>query len=102
MEHAGIDLSGLSNIPEIFPQIATGSPCHIHFIMVFVAAVRALPFHIIIDDDLAILAAHLAVISLCIKFRILDIFVNIFYKFFQCRKVISQIRDLDIRDRPAR
>ena len=101
MEHPGANLFRLSDIPEIFPQITARPPCHIHFIVVFIAAVRAFPLLILVYDDLAVKPAHMAVIGFRVELRVLDIIINKFDKFLERRQIVLQVRNLHIRDRPA-
>ena len=48
------------------------------------SAVWTFPFKIIINNNLAVISAHMAIIRFCIEFRILDVIINIFHNFFQC------------------
>ncbi len=62
MHDPGADFFCFSNIPEIFTQIPAGSADDIHFCMILISTLRAFPFKIIIDHDLAVISAALAVI----------------------------------------
>ena len=57
MHDAGADLLCLAEVPEILPQVSAGPADHIQSGMVFIAALRALPLKIVIDQDLAVIAA---------------------------------------------
>ena len=52
MHHALFDLLRPSLIPELGSDIAAGSSCYIHLILITVSAVRAFP------DQLAVLVVH--------------------------------------------
>lgn len=62
MKNPCLDLLCLADIPEVFTEIAASSSCDIHLIVILVAALRTFPFAVIVDDDLAVITAHVAVI----------------------------------------
>ena len=62
VQNAGFDFFGFAHVPEVFAQVAAGTAGYVHQVMVFVAAVRAFPFQIVVDDNFAVEAAHMAVV----------------------------------------
>ena len=79
MQHSVFDFLRPALIPELGSDIAAGTSCYEQLILVAVATVRAFPDQlagIVSDDlDLAVIAAHLAVVALRIKLCIYDIIV---------------------------
>ena len=65
-------------------------------VMVFISAVWTFPLKIIINNNLAVISAHMTIIRFCIKFSILNMLINIFNNFFQCRQVVLHIWHLYI------
>lgn len=59
-------------------------------------AVWTFPLKIIINNNLAVISAHMTIIRFCIKFSILNMLINIFNNFFQCRQVVLHIWHLYI------
>ena len=67
MQHAVADLLGSTLVPELGTDVAARTTGDIHLLLVAVAAVGALPHQltVVLDNlDLAIVAAHLAVVAL--------------------------------------
>ena len=101
MQHSGFDFFCFSDVPEVFAEVAACSSCDVHFGVIFIAALRAFPFIIIIDDNFAVVAAHVAVIRFCIKLGILDIVINKLDNFLKRLKIVTHIRYFHIRNRTA-
>lgn len=101
MHHSGINFLCLANIPEILTKIPACTSCNVHLGMILIAALRAFPFEIIVNLDLTIITADMAVIRLGIKFCILDIVIDKLDNFLQCLQIMSHIRNLHIRNGTA-
>lgn len=70
MQHAVADLLGSTLVPELGTDVAARATGDIHLLLVAVAAAGALPHQlaVILDNlDLAIVAAHLAVVALGVE-----------------------------------
>ena len=78
MQYPRLDLFGFDEIPKIFAQIPACAAGDVHLAMIFVMAVGALPLVVVIDDDLAVPTADMAIITLGIEFGILDIVIDKF------------------------
>ena len=70
--------------------------------MVFVVAVGAFPLVVFIDDDLAVIAADVAVVAFGVEFGVLDVIVDEFDDLFHRLQIVLHIGDLDVGDAPAR
>lgn len=101
MKNSCLDLLGLAGIPEVLSKITAGSSGDIHFRMILVVTLRALPFHIIIDHDLTVIATDVAIIGFGVELTVLDIIVNKTDHFLDGFHIIRQIRYLHIRDRAS-
>lgn len=101
MKNSCLDLLGLAGIPEVLSQITAGSSGDIHFRMIFVVTLRALPFHIIIDHDLTVIATDVAIIGFGVELTVLDIIVNKTDDFLDGFHIIGQVRYFHVRDSSA-
>lgn len=101
MKNSCLDLLGLAGIPEVLSQITAGSSGDIHFRMILVVTLRALPFHIIIDHDLTIIATDVAIIGFGVELTVLDIIVNKTDDFLDGFHIIGQVRYFHVRDSSA-
>ena len=60
MQHPVTDFLGAALIPVLCPDIAAGTPCHIHLVLIAVLTVRALPdkLSVLFDNpDFAVITA---------------------------------------------
>ena len=93
-------------IPELSADIAAGTACNIHLVLILITAVRASPnkFSVLVLNDfyLAVIAAALTVIALCIKFCVHNIIIDKAHYLKHGRNIILHIGNLDIRDCAAR
>ena len=93
MQHSVFDFLRPTLVPELGSDIAAGTSCYEQLILVAVATVRAFPDQlagIVSDDlDLAVIAAHLAVVALRIKLCIYDIIVYELHATLKCRSACS-------------
>lgn len=96
MQYASLDFLGLSLVPEIFTQITAGPARDVHFLMIFIVAIGALPLIIIVNDNLAVPPADMAIVALGIEFRILNVVVDETYDLLHRFQVVLHVRDLDI------
>jgi len=101
MQYSCFDFFCFTNVPEIFAQITAGSSRYIHFCVVFVVARGAFPLVIIVDNDFAVKAANVTVVTLGIKLCILNVIVDKLDNFFYCLFVVAHVRDFYIRNRSA-
>lgn len=62
MKHSCLYLFGLAHVPEVLAKITAGSSGNIHLVVILVATLRTFPFAVIVDDDLAVITAHVAII----------------------------------------
>ena len=88
-------------VPEVLAQIAAGPPRHVHLGVVLVVAHGALPLVVLVDDDLAVVAAHLAVVALGVELGILDVVVDEPHHVPQGLQVVAHVGDLHIGDAAA-
>lgn len=102
MQNARLDLLGLAEVPEIFAEITARAARHVHLFVIFVVAVGTFPLIVVVDDDLPVVAADVAIIALGIEFGILDVVVNISDDFFHGFEVVLHIGDLDVGNAAAR
>ena len=96
MQHSCLNFLCLTDIPEILTKITTGSSCYIHLRMVFIAALRAFPFIIIINDNLTVKATYMTVVRLGVELSILYVVVYISYDLCQSIQVVAHVWYLDI------
>ena len=96
MQHAVADFLRPSLVPELGSDIAAGTACNRHLVLVTVAAVRALPDQLtclILDDfDLTVIAAALAVIALGIQLCIHDVLIDELHDRQDCRDILLHVR----------
>ena len=79
MKHSLFDFLRSSLIPELRADVTASTACHIHLILITVAAVRTLPHKlaVIVNDlDFSVITANLTVVALCIKLCIHNVIVN--------------------------
>lgn len=101
MGDAGLDLLGLAHIPELLAQVAAGPADDIHLPLVLIVANRAFPLSVIIDDDLAIEAADVAVVALGIELGILDVVVNELHDLLQGFQILAHVGYFRVGDATA-
>ena len=101
VQHPGLDLFGLAHVPEILAQIAASAARDVHLRVILIAAVGALPLVVVVDDDLPVIAAHLAVVALGVELGVLDVVVDEADDLLQRFQVVAHIGDLHIGDTAA-
>ena len=69
--------------------------------MVFVTAVRAFPFQIVVDDNFAVKAAHMAVVALGVELCVLNVIVNKAHYIFQRFGIVAHVRNFHVADSAA-
>ena len=105
MQHAVLDLLGAALVPELGADVAAGAAGNVELVLVTVMAVRAFPHQlaVILDDlDLAVVAAHLAVVALGVELGVHDVLVDELHDADDGREVILHVGHFDIADRAAR
>ena len=98
VEHPGLDLLGLANIPEVLTQVTAGAAGDVHLAVVLVAAAGALPLVLVVDLDLPVIAAHLAVVALGVELGVLDVVVDVAHHILQGLQVVAHIGHLHVGD----
>src|SRR5699024_199687 len=63
VQDPGLDLLGLAHVPVVFTQVSAGAAGDIHLVLVLVVAHGALPLEVVVDHDLPVVAAALAVVA---------------------------------------
>ena len=104
MKHPLLDLLSASLVPELRADVAASPSRDIHLILIAVAAVGALPEELaalLNDRDLAVVAAYLAVVALCVELCVHDVVVNKPHDLQNSREVILHIGHLNVADRAA-
>ena len=105
MQHSVLDLLGTTLVPELRADVAAGTAGNIHLALIGIAAVGADPNELTVlflDLDLAVEAAFLAVVTLCVQLRVHDVVVNKLHHFQNCVYVLLQIGNFHIADGTAR
>ncbi len=106
MQYPFFDFLGASLVPELGPDVAAGSSCHIHFGLVFVLALGALPDKLSVEvfhnPDFPVIPAHLAVVAFGVQLCIHDIVINVLHYRQDSFKVILQVRHFHIADSAPR
>ena len=67
MQHSRLNFFRFAHVPEVFSQISAGAAGHVHLGLVGVVTGGALPLKVLVDLDLPIEAAALAVVTLGVK-----------------------------------
>src|SRR5574344_1692085 len=98
MQHARFYFFGFAYIPKILTQITASTSGNIHLGLVFVVALRAFPLHILVNSNLTIETADLTIVALGVKFRILDIIIDIVDDIFYSFRIMAHIGYLYIGD----
>ena len=101
MHHPILNLLRLPYIPELLPQIATGTANDIHFSLIFVVTLGTFSASFFVYEDFSVVVAFVAVVRFGVKFCVLDIFVDKFNHCLQRFKVFLHIRDFYERNRAS-
>ena len=105
MQHALLDLLRAALVPELGADVAAGTAGDVELRLVGVAALRALPDELaalVLDDlDLAVEAAHLAVVALGVELGVHDVVVDELHDREDRRQVVLHVRHLDVGDRAS-
>ena len=105
MQHSFFNLLRSALIPELRTDIAAGTACNIHFVLVLIAAVGANPneFAVFFGNlDFTVIAADLAIVALGVELGIHNIVINELDDFQHRRNILLHIRHFDIGNRAAR
>ena len=76
MEHAGLDFLRFALVPEILSEISAGAARDVHAALILIMTLGALPLVVVVDEDLSVKAAHVAVVALGIELGVLNVVVN--------------------------
>lgn len=101
VSHTSPNLLRLADVPELLAQVAAGPANDIHLPMILIVANGALPLAFIVDDDLSVKSAHLAVIALGVELSVLDVVVDELDNGLQGFQVLGHIGNLSIGDASA-
>ena len=104
MHHPVPDLLGTALVPELGADIAAGAPGHVHLGLVGVAALGALPDQLAVflhDLDLAVPAAHLAVVALGVQLGVDDVVIDELHHLQHGGDVVLHVGDLHVADGAA-
>ena len=104
VQNSVADLLRATLVPELGANVAAGAAGDVQLLLVAVAAVRALPHQlaVVLDDlDLAVVAAHLAIIALGVELRVHDVVVDVPHDRQHRRNIALHIRHLHIGDGAA-
>ena len=105
MQHAVLDFGGAALVPELGTDVAAGAAGNVQLALVAVMAVRALPHQLAVvlhDLDLAVIAAHLAVVALGVQLCVHDVIIDELHHFDDSFQVILHIGHFHIADGAAR
>ena len=105
MQHPIPNLLRPSLVPELAPNVAAGTPGHVHLRLIHVATLRAAPHELSVflhDLDLSVPAAALAVIALGVQLGIDDVVVDKLDDAQHSRQIVLHIGHLDVADGTAR
>ena len=104
MQNPILDLLGASLVPELGADVAAGSSGHVHLVLVGVAALGADPHQlavVLLDLDLTVIAADLAVVGLGVQLGVHDVVVNELHHFQHRVDVILHVGNFHITDSAA-
>ena len=96
MKHSCFDLPGLAHIPEVLSKITAGSSGYVHLVVILVATLWTFPLAFVVDDDLTVVSAYMAVIRLCVELCLLDVVVDISDNLSQSIQIVAHVRYLDV------
>ncbi len=106
MHNPLFNLLGSSLVPELGSDVAAGSSRHVHLVLVGVAAIRAYPDELAVfvslNPNLAVIAAHLAVVALGIELGVHDVVVNVFHDCQHRLDIVLHVRHFHVADGTAR
>ena len=104
MQDPILDLLGSALVPVLGADVAAGAPCHIHLVLVGVAALGADPNQlavILLDADLTVIAADLAVVALGVQLCVHDVVIDELHQLQDSVDVVLHIRHFHIADGTA-
>ncbi len=101
MHHPCLDFFRAAFVPEIFAQVPAGAADDGQEITVFVVAIRAFPFVVVIADDFAVEAADVAVVGFRIEFAVADVVVDETDHREDGFDIVCHIRDFDVGNAAA-
>ena len=93
---------GSPEISEVAPDVSAGSSRDVELGVISAAAVRAVPFHVLVQLHLAVVAAVLAVVGFRVELRVHDVIVDELDDFHHGFHVAGEARGLHVADRASR
>ena len=105
MQHAVLDLGGAALVPELGADVAAGAAGNVQLVLVTVVALGALPNQLAVllhDADLAVVAAHLAVVALGVQLGVHDVLVDELHHLDDSLKVILHVGHFHVAEGTAR
>ena len=96
MQYSALYLSRLTGVPEILAEVAARPARNAELRLILVAALRTFPFKIVVYLNLAVKAAYVTEIGLCIELTVLNMVIDILYEHFKSGQVVLHIRDFYI------
>ena len=90
-----------SLVPELCSDITAGSSCYIELVLIIVAALGAYPYELVIsllDLDLTVISAYLAVVGLGIELGIHDVVVDVLHNGNDSIDIVLKIGNLNVAD----
>ena len=106
VQDAVADLLRAALVPVLRADVAAGAPRDVHLGLVGVAALRAGPdqlaVRVLLDLNLAVEAADLAIVGLRVQFSVHDVLVDELHDLKHGVDVVLHVRHLDVADRTAR
>ena len=105
MQHAVFDFGGAALVPELGADVTAGAAGNIQLVLVTVVALGALPNQLAVllyNADLAVVAAHLAVVALGVQLGVHDVLVDELHHLDNSLKVILHVGHFHVADGTAR
>ena len=106
MQYSFLNFLSSALVPELCTDVAACSPCDIHCILVCIATVRALPDELMMfifnNLNFSVIAAFLAIITLCIQLCIDDCLIDVLHQRKNSLNIILHVRNFNIADCSAR
>ena len=101
-----LDFLSSALVPELGSNVAACSSGDVHFILIPVSAVRALPYQFVVfifhDLDFAFIAAFLTVVGFGIQFGIHNVVVDMADQSHNSRQVVFHVWNFHVGDGSAR
>ena len=100
MQDSFFDFLCATLIPVLRSDVSAGSAGYIHRCLVFVAAVRTLPYELVVAVGhnlyFTSVTAFLAAVRFCVELSVHDVLVDVFEKRHYGRNIIFHVRNFNI------